>query len=296
MRIIFRAAMLKSFPILDLLQDSCDPPLTPESLESLQARLGVRFPQEYADFLLQFNGGHFMRSVEYSIPNPTKFVTGGLVKSFFGEPNDGHDENGLAWWHDALSDRIPSEFLPIARCNFSDYVLLKLLGPDSRFAGVWHWNSSAMEDEPVFYWLADSFHEFLSMLVYDVCAYEEERETLPLFQAIQRGAITAIEQYLTQGGDVEARNERGQTLLMAAAWHQWPKIVRLLLDNAADPNARDNKGQTPLHHAAVSSLNSVKLILAAGGDATARDREGKSVLGAWCYRADQILRAHGAED
>jgi len=283
-------------PILDLLQDCCDPPLTAETLEALQAKLGRRFPREYADFLLQFNGGHFTRSVEYSIPNPTKFVTGGLVRSFIGEPNDGYEKNGLVWNVEMLSDRLPPDFLPIADCNFSDHVLLKLVGPKSHFEGVWHWNRSAIDDEPVFYWLADSFHDFLSMLAYDVCAYEEERETLPLFQAIQRGAITAVEQYLAQGGDVEAHNEQGHTLLMAAAIYRWPKLVRLLLAHSATPNSRDKNGQTPLHHAAVHSLDSVKLILAAGGDATARDNEGRSVLGEWCYRADQILRTHGAKE
>jgi len=36
--------------------------------------------------------------------------------------------------------------------------------------------------------------------------------------------------------------------------------------------------------------------LAAGADAKARDHQGKSVLAEWSYRADQILRAHGAEE
>ena len=129
------------------------------------------------------------------------------------------------------------------------------------------------------------------MLVYDVCAYEEERETLPIFRAIQRGAITSIEQFLAQGGDMEVRNEHGHTLLMAAAIYRWPKLVRLLLEHSASPNSRDQTGQTPLHHAAVHSFDSVKLLLAAGADATVRDSEGKSVLGNWCYRADQTLRA-----
>ena len=169
-------------------------------------------------------------------------------------------------------------------------MVLKLVGPESSFEGVWHWNSASLEGEPNFYWLADSFYEFLSMLVYDVCAYEEERETLPLFQAVERGAITTVEQYLALGGNVDARNEHGHTLLMAAAWHQWPRIVRLLLNHSADPNARDNSGKTPLHHAAVSSVDSVKLLLAAGADATARDHKGRGVLGEWSYRADQILR------
>jgi ankyrin repeat protein len=101
---------------------------------------------------------------------------------------------------------------------------------------------------------------------------------------------------LASGGDVGARNEHGHTLLTAAAWHQWPKIVRLLLNHSADPNARDNAGKAPLHHAAMSSFDSVKLLLAAGADATVRDKQGKSVLGDWCYRADQTLRAHGARE
>lgn len=291
--------MLPSLPILDLLQDCCDPPLTPETLEKLQQKLSKRFPDEYAEFLLHFNGGHFTRSVEFTLPTPTQCATGGLIKSFIGNPNDGHEKNGLEWWANTLSDRLPDEFLPVANCNGSDHVLLKLAGPKSHFEGVWYWNSSAFwisEDEPAIHWLADSFYEFLRMLVYDVCAYEEERETLPLFQAVERGALTAIEQYLAQAGDVDARNEHGHTLLMAAAWHQWPKIVRLLLNHSADPNAHDNSGKTPLHHAAVSSVDSVKLLLAAGADATARDGKGKSVLGDWSYRADQILRARGATD
>src|SRR5437016_692857 len=117
------STMLPSLPILDLLQDSCDPALTPETLEQLQTRLGRRFPQEYAEFLFQFNGGHFMRSVEYSIPKPTKFLHGGLVRSFIGEPNDGYEKNGLVWHAEIRSDLIPSEFLPITHCNFSDHVV-----------------------------------------------------------------------------------------------------------------------------------------------------------------------------
>jgi hypothetical protein len=290
--------MVLNFPILDLLQDSCDPPLTADTLEQLQAKLGRRFPQEYADFLLHFNGGHFVRTVLFDLPNPRPFVSGGLIKLFFGEPNVGYELSGLVKNAEWLSEWVPAEYMGIAHCNFNDQVLLKLVGPDSRFEGVWFWDSSAcVEDgEPLVHWVANSFNEFLEMLVHDICAYEEERETLPLFQSVQRGAITAIEQYLAQGGDVNARNEHGHTLLMAAAIYRWPKLVKLLLDQNADPNSRDNLARTPLHHASVHSLDSVKLILKAGGDAKARDQAGKSVLGAWCYRADQILRAHGATE
>jgi hypothetical protein len=49
-----------SLPILNLLQDCCDPALTAESLEEIEIALGRRLPREYADFLLQFNGGYFL--------------------------------------------------------------------------------------------------------------------------------------------------------------------------------------------------------------------------------------------
>jgi hypothetical protein len=288
---------MRHFPILDLLQDSCDPPLTPQAIEELEIVLGVRFPREYADFLLEHNGGTFYRWVEFAIPNPTKFVNSASIGDFFGEPNDGIDDYGLARRAEVFSDRIPKDYLAIADCKCQDLVLLKLVGPNSDFAGVWFWDSSAFwisEDEQSMYWLADTFNDFLAMLVYDVTTDEQDRESLPLFQTIERGNLSAVERYLAQGGKVEARNAKGQTLLMAATIHKWPKIVRLLLQHSADPNARDRKGRTPLHHAATHSIDSVKLLLAAGGDAKARDRKGKGVLAEWSYRADQILRAHGA--
>lgn len=291
--------MLPALPILDLLQDSDDPPFSPESLEALQTKLGKRFPAEYAEFLLRFNGGHFVRPVEFSIPNPTEFVTGARMISFLGEPSGDCGQYRLSWVAETMDDRISPEYLPIGDCNGIDLVVLKLVGPESRFEGVWYWDSSAMcisEDEQAYYWLADSFYEFLSMLVQDVVDIEDDREQIPIFQAIERGALTAVASYLAQGGDAEIRNEHGYTLLMAAAIYRWPKLVRLLLQHSASTSTRDKCGRTPLHHAAVHSIDSVKLLLAAGADATARDDAGKSVLGNWSDRADCILRAHGATD
>jgi ankyrin repeat protein len=193
--------------------------------------------------------------------------------------------------------RIPDDCLAIADGSGSDLVLLQIAGPKAEFGKVWFWDGVYEIEGNNIHWVADSFAEFLSMLQHDIANDDrDERETIPVFQAIERGNRRAVEQFLTEGVAVESRNATGQTPLMAAAIYSWPKIVRLLLDHSADPNARDQQGRTPLHHAATHSLDSTKLLLAAGADVKARDRDGKSVLGEWWYRLDQILRAHGAEE
>jgi hypothetical protein len=288
-----------SLPVLELLQDSHDPPITPEVLREIESALEASLPKDYAEFLGQFNGGRFTRNVEFAIPNPTEFVSGDLLMSFIGEPRDGFEHDGLLWHVKDLSDRIPKGFIPIARCNGQDLVLLQLAAENSAPAGVWYWDSAAFwisDEENSMYFLADTFSVFLSMLSCDICEEMEELEQLPVFHAVEWGNRRAIEHYLAVGGDANARNEKGQTLLSASAIYQWPKIVQLLLEHSANPNARDHQGRTPLHHAAMHSIDSVKLLLAAGADVKARDQHGKSVLGQWSYRADQILRAHGAED
>jgi ankyrin repeat protein/SUKH superfamily protein len=290
-----REQLIQQFPVLELLQDSDDPPLTSEAVEEIEILLGVRFPRQYADFLSAFNGGHFHRDVRFSLPQPKPSLSGVWLWGFYGEPADGIEKYGLVKRADMLSDRLPEDCLVVALCNSQDYVVLRFANDGADFVGVWFWDSCTLFDdvEPL-HWLSDTFHDFLSMIVHDVTADERELEALPLFQAIQRGNFHTIQRYLAEGGDVEARNADGQTLMMAATIYSWPRIVKLLLDHDADIAARDANGRSSLHHAACHSVDSVKLLLAAGADAKARDNEGQSVLAEWSYRADQILRAHGA--
>jgi hypothetical protein len=288
-----------TLPVLELLQDSDDPPVTRESLEELELELGVRLPKEYADFLLQFNGGDFRRPVMFYLPNPTKWIRDVSVKSFYGDPDDPQFGGALRSYARMLNGRIPDDCLAIASCGGADMALLQVAGPKSEFGKVWFWDGVDEGEGNNIHWVADSFAEFLSMLQYDTTYDdddEEEREIIPVFQAIERGNFRTVEHFLAEGGAVESRNAAGQTLLAAAAIYSWPKIVRALLAHSADPNARDDQGRTPLHHAATHSVDSAKLLLAAGTDVKARDRDGKSVLGEWSYRLDQILRAHGAEE
>jgi hypothetical protein len=284
-----------SFPTLELLQDSFDPPATVESLHELEFDMGVKLPKEYFEFLLKHNGGDFKQPVMFYVENTSNFPQGVTIESFFGDHNLDSSGN-LRWYAETFENRIPYDRLAVADCGGLDLVMLSMEGPSFEPGKVWFWDGTEEGEGNNIYWLANSFNEFLAMLQFDTYYEPKQREKAPLFQAVEQGKLRAVEEYLGQGGNPEARNARGLTLVAAAAKYSWPKIVRLLLDHSADPNARDMKGRARCTHAASSSIDSVKLLLAAGADATARDRKGRGVPAGWSYRADQILRAHGAQE
>ena len=127
------------------------------------------------------------------------------------------------------------------------------------------------------------------------------------FDAARRGDVVALSAALDAGLACDVRNERGDTLLMLAAYHCHQDAVRALLQRGADPNVANEKGQKPLagvcwkgsepvarllieHGAAVDDggvgmtplmlaamsghLPVVRLLVAAGADVTVRSGSG----------------------
>ncbi|HEY4530011.1 MAG TPA: ankyrin repeat domain-containing protein, partial [Luteimonas sp.] len=94
----------------------------------------------------------------------------------------------------------------------------------------------------------------------------------------------------------------GLTPLLAAtrdSWHGRPEAVMTLLANGADPRATDRDGNTPLHHAARSSDPGVAALLRdAAAELDARNGEGVTPLGIACgcgnWRLARFLLERGA--
>ncbi|MEV4616736.1 ankyrin repeat domain-containing protein [Kitasatospora sp. NPDC049258] len=67
-----------------------------------------------------------------------------------------------------------------------------------------------------------------------------------LFDAARAGDAALLAAYLDAGAPADLTNDRGDTLVMLAAYHGHADAVRALIERGADPNRANDRGQTPL--------------------------------------------------
>ncbi|KAK1541509.1 hypothetical protein CPAR01_07498 [Colletotrichum paranaense] len=109
-----------------------------------------------------------------------------------------------------------------------------------------------------------------------------------LHEACKRGSpspryLYDVQEAVEKGLEIDGRDYEGRTPLMNAAKISDSPFVKFLLRHGADPNARDNKGQTPLSEAFSSyryyfTSEVFYSLLDGGADVTAPGPEGKSLL------------------
>ena len=129
---------------------------------------------------------------------------------------------------------------------------------------------------------------------------ERDQRSLPVLAAVLPD-LRLLRALIARGVDVNGTHA-GMTPLIAAtrdSWHGRPEAVMTLLANGADPRAADADGNTPLHHAARSSDPGVAALLRdAAAELEARNREGVTPLGVACaagnWRLARFLLERGA--
>ena len=67
-----------------------------------------------------------------------------------------------------------------------------------------------------------------------------------LFDAARNGQMDIFEAALPRGRLANLTNDKGDSLIMLAAYHGHAPLVRLLLQHGADPNRLNDRGQSPL--------------------------------------------------
>lgn len=87
-----------------------------------------------------------------------------------------------------------------------------------------------------------------------------------------------VRKYLANGGDPNWRERRtGETVLIKCA-DRFPPEIRRLVAAGADVNAADKQGQSVLHHFGACELPILRLFLDQGADPRARAADGQTVL------------------
>jgi len=88
-----------------------------------------------------------------------------------------------------------------------------------------------------------------------------------LFDLARQGRTAELAAYVDEGVPVNLANDKGDSLLILAAYHGHAELVRALLARGADANQANDGGQTPLAGAVFKGDQAVvRALLAAGAD------------------------------
>ncbi|WP_406413417.1 ankyrin repeat domain-containing protein [Streptomyces halstedii] len=91
-----------------------------------------------------------------------------------------------------------------------------------------------------------------------------------VFDLARRGETDSLAAYVDAGVPADLTNDRGDSLLMLAAYHGHAPAVTALAGRGADPDRANDRGQTPLAGAVFKGERAVvEALLAAGADPAA---------------------------
>jgi hypothetical protein len=122
-----------------------------------------------------------------------------------------------------------------------------------------------------------------------------------LIRASANGHMKVMELLLTNNADVNAKANNGVTALIAASQYEHVKVMELLLANNADVNANANNGVTALIVASkLWRMKAVELLLANNADVNAKDNAGRTPLFYAMKNGSKdiaaLLRTHGSRE
>ena len=91
-----------------------------------------------------------------------------------------------------------------------------------------------------------------------------------VFNLARQGDTGTLAAYVDAGVPANLCNDKGDTLVMLAAYHGHPQTVSVLLERGADPDRPNDRGQTPLAGAVFKGERAViEALIDGGADPTA---------------------------
>ncbi|NLU74086.1 ankyrin repeat domain-containing protein [Streptomyces sp. HNM0575] len=113
-----------------------------------------------------------------------------------------------------------------------------------------------------------------------------------IFELARNGDTDTVAAYVDAGVPVNLTNDKGDSLVMLAAYHGHAAVVRALLDRGADPDKPNDKGQMPIAGAVFKGEDEVVRVLLEGG-ADPRAGEPSAVETARMFEKTKLLELFG---
>jgi len=122
---------------------------------------------------------------------------------------------------------------------------------------------------------------------------------LTLHEAAKNGDLKAVQEYLERKKPLDAQDHKGITALGYAIGANRIAVVKLLLDNRANPFAVDASGNSGLHYAAgYGRKELVEYLLKVGTSVNQANAQGQTPFSVATQNRQEavleVLRAHGA--
>ncbi|MFP8885686.1 ankyrin repeat domain-containing protein [Streptomyces mangrovi] len=115
-----------------------------------------------------------------------------------------------------------------------------------------------------------------------------------VFDLAREGDTDTLAAYVDAGVPANLTNDKGDSILMLAAYYGRTPAVRALLERGADPNRVNDRGQTPIGGAVFKDQEEmVRLLLEAGADPAAGNPS--AIDTARMFGRHELLELLGAE-
>ncbi|GAA1068930.1 ankyrin repeat domain-containing protein [Kitasatospora nipponensis] len=114
-----------------------------------------------------------------------------------------------------------------------------------------------------------------------------------ILDAARAADAAALAAFLAAGAPPNLANDRGDTLLMLAAYHGHAPAVRVLLEHGADPDRVNDRGQTPLAGTVFKGAEEALTALLEGG-ADPRAGQPSAYATAQMFGKDELLARFAA--
>ena len=122
------------------------------------------------------------------------------------------------------------------------------------------------------------FHRMLEQDVASKPSVADHVET-HLMQAAEKGDVALVKSLIQEGADLNARNKDGDTSLNIAARNGRTGVAEALIKAGADVQVKDSHGWSPLLDAALfGGTDLIQRLISAGADVNAKGNQGETAL------------------